>query len=240
MTSNGTDGSDAVTRAAVTTGEPRLDEERERVALVFRRAGSVEVRTAEDNADAAKILEEIKGRARDMEALRKSMTRPIMDAKLRIDNLFRPIEEQLADAEQHVKGAMLAFHRQEQRRLDAERAAAEAERRRLEAEASKAAQEGRLADAAAAAEESFAVPEPPRAPVRAAGTGVLTTWHAEVVDIQALLLAVATGEAPIGLVKADEQALNALARATKIEGIGVPGVRFYKQDSMRGRAGGLR
>lgn len=222
------------------TTSPRLDEERQRVAMVFQRAGGVEVRTAAENDAAAKLLEEIKGRAKDMDTLRKSMTRPLDESKRRIMDLFRPIEQQLADAEQHVKGQMLGFYQQEQRRLAAERAEAEAERQRLAAESYKAAEEGRHTDALVAAEDSLAVPEPPKAPPRAAGTSVLTTWHAEVVDLQALLLAVATGEAPLGLVKADQSALDALARATKQEGVVIPGVRFFKEDSMRGRAGGMR
>ena len=220
--------------------EKRLDEEQARVVMLVERVGTVEVTTAAENDVAAVMLAEIKGRAKDMDTLRKSMTRPLDESKRRIMDLFRPIEQQLADAEQHLKGQMLGFNRQEQRRLEAERAAAEAERQRLASEAAQAVQEGRYTDAVVAAEDSLAVPEPPRTPQRAAGTSVLTTWHAEVVDIQALLLAVATGEAPLGLVKADQSALDALARATKQEGVAVPGVRFYKEESMRAQAATFR
>ena len=224
------------------TTEPlgRLQEERDRVEVVHARAAAIEVTNAEQNTAAGKLLEEVKGRAKDMDALRKSMTRPLDESKRRIMDLFRPIEEQLAADEQHIKGQMLDYLRQEQRRIDAERAAADAERARLASEAHTAASEGRYADALVAAEDSLAVAEPPKAPQRAAGTSVITTWRAEVIDFQALLLAVATGEAPLGLVRVDQQAIDAMARATKAEGVAVPGVRFYREDSLRGRAGGLR
>jgi hypothetical protein len=218
----------------------RLDEEQSRVTSLVERVGGVQIDTAEQNAAAAVMLGEIKGRAKDMDTLRRSMTRPLDDAKRRIMDLFRPIEQQLADAEQHIKGQMLAFARQEQRRLDAERAAADAERQRLTAEAIKAAEEGRYTDAVVAAEEYQAVPEPPRAPARAAGTSIVPTYRAEVTDLAALVLAVASGAAPLSMVRADESALGAYARATKQEGEVFPGVRFYREDSVRAQAAGLR
>lgn len=222
----------------ITTVAPiaRIDEEQKRIATLVERAGVVEITTAAENARAGEMLAEVKGRAKDMDDLRKSMTRPLDESKKRIMDLFRPIEQQLADAEQHLKGAMIGFQQQEERRLAAERAAADAERERLAAEASRAAEEGRFTDAIVASEDSLAVPEPPKAPPRAAGTSFGETYKAEVIDLAALVLAVAMGEAPISLIKADETTLGALARATKQEGVVIPGVRFYREAVMSARA----
>lgn len=214
----------------------RIDEEQKRIASLVERAGVVEITTVAENERAGEMLAEVKGRAKDMDDLRKSMTRPLDESKKRIMDLFRPIEQQLADAEQHLKGAMIGFQRQEERRLSAERAAADAERQRLEAEASRAAEEGRFTDAIVASEDSLAVPEPPKAPPRAAGTSFGETYKAEVIDLAALVLAVATGDAPISLIKADETTLGALARATRQEGVVIPGVRFYREAVMSARA----
>jgi hypothetical protein len=218
----------------------RIDEEQGRVAALVERAGLFEVTTATENDAAGIILAEIKGRAKDMDTLRKSMTRPLDESKKRIMDLFRPIEQQLADAEQHVKGQMIGFQKQEQRRIDAERRAADEERRRLEAEAAQAIKEERYADAVVAAEDALAVPDPPKGPARASGTSFVPTYKADVVDLQTLVMAVALGEAPLSLIKADESALGAMARAMKQEGVIIPGVRFYREDNMRARAGGLR
>ena len=220
--------------------EGRLTEEQGRVAQLVERVGVLEVTTATENDAAAAVLGEIKGRAKDMDALRRSMTRPLDESKKAIMELFRPIVEQLGEAEQHVKGAMIGFHQQEERRLAEERAAVEVERQRLADEASRAMDEGRVADAVVAAEDSLTVPEPPKAPARAKGTSTQTTWRAEVVDLPALVLAIATGDAPISLIKPDQSTIDALARATKQEGVVFPGVRFSKEVSMRARAAGMR
>ena len=56
-------------------------------------------------------------------------------------------------------------------------------------------------------------------------------WSAEVSDLAALVRAVADRKAPAGLVLANQQALDQLARALK-ETMAVPGVRVRKQTSV--------
>lgn len=222
------------------TTEPIIEEQRQQVETIVTRAGAVSVTDAATNADAARMLSLIKGRAKELDDLRKSMTRPLDESKRRIMDMFRPVEQQLADAEQHIKGAMLEWDRAERRRLEAERAAAEAERQRLAAEASRATEEGRYTDAVVAAEDSLNVPEPQKAPQRARGTSVADIWHAEVIDLQALVLAVATGEAPLNLITINQPAINALARATKQEGVVLPGVRFWREANLRANSANIR
>lgn len=226
-------GEDSMTSEQV---DPRLDQERTRIAQMVAQAGVIQVTSAEENDAAAVMLQELKGRAKDLDTLRRSMTRPLDDAKRRIMDLFRPIEQEMAEVEQHLKGTMLDWRRQEERRLAELQRAADEERQRLAAEAAKAAEEGRVADAIVAAADSLAVPNVPKAVANARGTSVTPTYRAEVESLQDLVLAVAAGEAPLNLLTANQSALNALARATKQEGVVVPGVRFLREDTMSARA----
>ena len=220
--------------------DPRFDEQRALVSALVERAGTVTVTDAASNTEAARLLSLVKGHAKELTEHRFSMTRPLDNAKAQIIELFRPVLQDLTDAEQHIKGAMLDFDRAERQRIAAERAAAEAERRRLEEEAMQALDEGRIEEAAAAAADSMAVVAPAQAPVRARGTSVGELWRGEVTDLEALVKAIAAGAAPLSLVQADQSAINAFAKATKQEGEALPGVRFWRESSLSARAAAIR
>jgi len=116
---------------------------------------------------AADDLKAIKTQAKELEEKRKAMTIPIDNAKKAIMDFFRAPANYLEQAEQIIKGAMLAYQaeeekkrraeqaradelaRQERERIQREAAAAAAEAARIEAEA--AAERKRIADEAAAA-----------------------------------------------------------------------------------------
>jgi hypothetical protein len=144
--------------------------------------------------------------------------------------------------------------RREQERLEAEeRARVAAEQRRLEeeaeeqrlAEALAAEQAGDTARAQALIEAPVDVPTvtprpvfvaPPPAPAPAvAGVSFRDQWSAEVVSLIDLVRAVAAGRAPITYVKADEVALNQMARALK-GAMNVPGVRVTSRRVTAARA----
>lgn len=113
---------------------------------------SIDIDSAEMYAMAAGELQSIKARAKQIDELRFSLTRPLDLAKQRIMDLFRVPSARLEEAETLLKGNMLAFKRAEderiaaerreaQRKADEERAelrrqqqAAEAEQRRLQEE----------------------------------------------------------------------------------------------------------
>lgn len=134
--------------------------------------------------------------------------------------------------------------RRERERQEAEaRAVAEAETRRLQAEAEakrideagalEAAGDREGAERLISAPVAVAAVKPmpifaPRpvatAPARVDGITHRDQWSAEVTDLMQLVQAVAVGRAPLTLVKADEVALNQMARALK-QGMNVPGVR---------------
>lgn len=105
------------------------------------------VTTAAQYTAAGEELKRIKAKAKELEAQRVGMTRPLDETKKRIMDWFRDPLQYLADAESSIKRAIGAYDA-EQRRLqqEAEKAAAEAarkERERMEAEAARAEQAAR-------------------------------------------------------------------------------------------------
>lgn len=155
-----------------------LDEQSQLLATVGR---AYSITTAEHYAVAGEELTRVKAAQKRLDALRKSMTRPLDEAKRTIMDFFRAPEERLAQAESGIKRAMASFaeaqeraRREEQRRLDeaarAERerlarqaaeaeAKARAEQDRLRREAEEAAAAGRAAEAAKLAARAEKVEE---------------------------------------------------------------------------------
>jgi hypothetical protein len=153
--------------------------------------------------------------------------------------LLTPVEE----AERIYK-ARIGAYEMEQRRIEAEaREKAEAEARALAAQQRE--REIEEAEAAGAdAEEITAlcaeplpvvVHEPPPSTfTRAAGISTANAWKGECTSLTQLVRAIADGKANIGLVMANDSALNALARSTRGT-LQVPGVRFFNQPAVRAR-----
>lgn len=141
-----------------------------------------------DYALASDELAQIKGKAKELDDLRKGIVKPLDEARQKIQDLFRRPLELLTDAEKRLKGSMLSYReaeerkrQEEQRRIDeaarkerarlaAEAAAIEAKarqqaeetrRKAAEAEAArlKAIQEGNAKAAAAAAERNAKLAE---------------------------------------------------------------------------------
>ena len=69
----------------------------------------------------------------------------------------------------------------------------------------------------------------------APGTSTRKTWHAEVVDLQALIAAVAKGEAPATLLKVDEARLKKVVNSLDGE-VDYPGVRIWQQIGIAAKA----
>jgi DNA polymerase III gamma/tau subunit len=112
---------------------------------------------------AAQDLQRVKSLATQVETARVSITGPLHQAKVAVDNLFKGPKDFLTQAEQKLKNAMLAWdneqerirreeqrraeeiRRQEQARLDAERRQREEEARKREEEARRLEEEARAA-----------------------------------------------------------------------------------------------
>lgn len=187
---------------------------------------------------AGEELRAIKTRAAALEEQRKAITKPMDDAKKAVMDLFRGPVDLLARAEGILKGKLLAYQQEEQRKATEARQAAEraaqAERDRLAAEAAQLAAQGRAGEAMVKEQvASMIVAAPPAVaePVKVAGVSTRTSVEFEVVDLLALVKAV--GERPelLSLVAVDSVKLRAYVR-----GLGtacnLPGVRVYEKQSL--------
>ena len=187
---------------------------------------------------AADELTAIKRKASQLDEQRKAITKPLDDAKKAVMDLFRGPLDLLSKAESILKGKMLTYQQDEQRKAAEQRAAAEraaqAERQRLADEAAKLAAEGRAGEALVkqqVAEMIVAAPVPIVEQPKAAGVSTRTTVDFEVVDMLQLVQHIAQHPELIGLVEADTTKLRSYVR-----GLGtacqLPGVRVFEKASL--------
>lgn len=159
------------------------------------------------------------------------------EAEADAERIRKEAEERAAKVDDLAEAERIqneANERAERERREAEERAA-AEQRTADQRASEIVADGQ--SEAAALSTSAAVMTAPVLPgyvPAASNTSVRTTWKAKVTSLDALVKAVAEGKAPIGLIKADETALNRMATALK-ESMKVPGVESYPQQGVTSR-----
>lgn len=196
------------------------------IAPLYEEATELEVKTPADYEGAAVLLISLKGRQKELDDKRRSLTRPLDAAKKGIMDLFRPVEERLKTGETVLKRAMLSFQTAEAERHAAEQAKIEAKAESLRAKG-KEAQATALVEMAEASE-----PEP----TRVAGVSTRTIWKVKpVVDMEKLVAhCVAIGD--YNLIEPNWERLNAFARAGKGTW-GVPGVEVISEEIMAAGTG---
>ena len=188
---------------------------------------------------AGDYLVEAKKTMRAVEKLREARKAPALAAGREVDAAIMPITKALSDIVNAATKKLDTYRRavEEERRIAARAAqeAAQAEAQRLREESAAALREGDLTRAGDAAFEAVTaeltpayVPPPPRVQ----GLSFTDTWKAEVTDMSALILAVATGEAPLDLLLANEALLNQMAR-DQHQNLAIPGVRVVRGSSSR-------
>lgn len=149
-------------------------------------------------------------------------------------------EAPIVEAEGIVNREILRFdaedraRREEEQRIAEERAREEQEEAALRA-AAEAEASGETEEAAAIIEEAVHapvfVPAPPPPP-KMSGAATVTTWKMQVADLKALVLAVASGKAPLSYVMADEVAIRRTVTAQKAS-FQCPGVKTWPEESRR-------
>jgi len=204
-------------------------------------AQSYRIDCSEMRVAAAEDLKRVKALAKDLDAQRRSITKPLDEAKARVMDLFRRPVEFLERAESTIKRACLTWDAEEdfkRRAAEAEAARrADEERKRLQAEAKKAAAEGQTETAHAISQAAQFVAPAPVAQERPkiAGEATRETWHAEVDDIVALARAVAEGQVSPENILPNMPVLNQQARALK-GSLAIPGVRAVSERNLATRA----
>jgi hypothetical protein len=163
-----------------------------------------EIRDDEDRNLLAESLKEISAQKRQLEALRKTITRPMDDAKKRVMSLFRTPIERLDRVTREQKKALLAYDKKrEEQRQQAPGLAAQLH---LDGDA----------EGARTAIQLAAVPE------KAKGVSVARVLRVEVVDID---------QVPDEYVIKTLDKKAALAVGKK--GGEIPGLKFYHEEQVR-------
>lgn len=211
-------------------------EQAEQIAGVLATFEKYSIATQEDYSAAADHLRAVKSKAKELDAMRKEMTRPLDESKAKIMDFFRRPSSMLERAEGLIKGAMSGWHskqaaiqeaarKEQQRQLDIQR---EANRIALELEAAEKLKEGRESEALAclvAVEEMptqvkmVEIPKP-------LGVSFRTVWRWKVVDFCAL---------PDQCKMINEKVLNAMVSSTKGE-TKIPGVEVYSEEIVASRS----
>lgn len=204
---------------------------------------------------AADDLKKVKGKAKELEEQRKAITAPLDQAKKAVMDLFRKPAEFLEQAEAVLKGAMLTYTRDEQRRADElarqQAEAARFERERIEAEArAKAEEAAKLAAAgdtraadeaqaqAVALQSTATIVTAPAMTAPVAKVSGITTkevWSARITDKAALIAHIAAHPECLDWVEVKMTPLNQMAKALKAN-MRIPGVEAFADSQMAVRA----
>lgn len=188
------------------------------------------IRTHDEAESANAALRDIKAMAKQVNDRFEPAVTAANKAHKELTKLRGSLLEPLEQAEKLIKGKLGAFLAAEQRKADEARREAEriaraaAEEERL-VQAASLERQGRTLEAAAEIEAPVVVapvPAPP-APPKIAGTSVREIWTGRVDSLLALVQHIAANPSLIGLLKADQSAIDALARASKHE-LRIPGV----------------
>jgi hypothetical protein len=180
-------------------------------------------------------LTDIKGRRKALEELRKSMTRPLDDAKKAILAFFKGPEERLDQAEAAIKRAMLQFQAEEDRKRRTEQARLEEqarkERERLQRQADAAAAKGRDERAAELEQRAATVVAPivQTAAPKVEGISTRKVWKFEVVN---------PAEINPTFCVPDETKIGKAVRAMGADAASVigPGVRIWQEEQLAARS----
>lgn len=201
----------------------------EETSAILSQAEGFKISTAVTYQLAADELKRIKGAAKKLDTIRKTITQPMDAAKAAVMDFFRAPSEQLTKAETKLKAAMVAYSNEQDRiaREERERAEAEAraERERLAVAASKAAERGEFDSAERIAEQASAVVAPAvihREAPKVAGVSFREVWRFEITDSQSI---------PREFLLVDETKIRRLVQTMKGD-TNIPGVRVYAEKSL--------
>ena len=211
----------------------------ETAALTWpERARSLRITSPEVYTKASMFLKGIKGLRDEANGIFDPSIKAANDAHKAAIEAKRKVETPLAEAERIIKTEMVRYDdEQERERRRLQREAEEAERRRIEDDNLNLAvhmeREGKEFGDEGLVQEAHELIAQPIIPVVApvikatpiiAGQHFATTWSAQVTSLLELVKYVAKNPSFIGLLQANQTALNAQARSLK-EHMALPGVK---------------
>jgi len=197
------------------------------VVALSERSSDLIIENQEQYESASEFLKQVKSRIKELDNERKSITKPLDEAKKRVMDLFRKPLDLLDKAEKKIKSVMIAYTNEQERKAREEEERlrklaekqAEEERKRLEKRIERAENSGKEDKAEQLREEQENI-QPINVPTVAPniekpkGTSFRYKYTAKVVDFNSL---------PNEYKLPDQSKLNKVAQATegKIE---IPGV----------------
>lgn len=213
----------ATSKALVVPDYAETDEVKGALAVVESLAELPAVTSDEEFATVTAITRDLASKRKELDEKRKEITRPLLDSKRKVDELFNAAISRIQAMENAGRDALVAYKQMR------EREAAEARRKQEEAE-----RQQRIAEQTerpfvpsgmgAIRELSTLPPPPPPNIPTAAGFGTRKKYTAAVKDMQAFVLHCA-GTGSYHLLLPNQALLNQLADQAKDENpLGIPGV----------------
>ena len=190
------------------------------------------ITTAEVYANVGEDMKAIKAKTKELDTLRKSLTKPLDESKKRIMEFFRRPLMALTAVEAAINTAMVGWNREQERIRQAEelrlQEAQRKETERLQKLAAKAEQRGdenkKEEFEGRAAVVQSTVPTVATKVEKIAGLQTKTYWKYRIADVNKI---------PREYMIPNEKALGEIARSTKGK-IKIDGVEFYSEDKMAG------
>lgn len=201
------------------------DTEKE-TALILSNANELVIKNQETYVQSADFLKAIKSKAKELEELRKGLTRPLDESKRKIMDLFRLPIEKLDKAEIKIKILMLGYSKEQERiRREQElklQAEAEKKRVKLEQKAEKAREEGKETKAVQYETRAETITMPVVAPRVDKVNGIVekSIWKARIVD---------EAKIPRAYLIPNMEAIQRVGVATK-GSIKIEGIKFYSEE----------
>jgi hypothetical protein len=199
---------------------------------IIQEAQAIIIKTQDDYVFAGEMRKRIKGKIKDLDDKRKSITAPLDLAKKNVMALFTPIIDMLTKGVENLDAGTIAYDDEQQRKAREAQAKADEEARltkeKAEAKAKDLEAQGKPERAAAYQEKADAVVAPVivASTPRVSGQAIKEIWYAEVVDFKAL-----SDDYKL----ANLTALDKVAQATKGK-ISIAGVVFKSKKIVSGRS----
>jgi|WetSurMetagenome_2_1015567.scaffolds.fasta_scaffold88551_4 hypothetical protein len=171
-------------------------------------AGVMPIKTQADLEFAAEVVRAIKAKAKEIEATKAPLTKPLNEMLSMVRGWFKPTEKAAEKAEADWKAAVLRSNKE--RTEEASKALLEAQRAHVAGD-----------DKAVAA--AVARVQPPEA---VAGLSIRRTWKYRIVD---------ESRVPREYLAVDHAKVSAALAASKTPGEVIPGIEFYQEEGLASR-----
>ena len=182
------------------------------------------------------MLQKIKEKKKNLDAMRKDVKSPIIAAGKKIEDMFRQPINFLTQAEEKLKTAMIYYKEAMDVKHEMHMEVAINKLEILEQEAQLALKEGDeigfqriLVEIEELKSKTIAAP-------KLDGISYRDNWVGEGLDLRRTIVAISEGKAPLSLVKFDDVAINQLAKSTK-GSIVYPGINIYNKQILASRRG---